>query len=168
MHVIFVCTGNTCRSPMAEGLLNARRPDHTWQASSAGLAAWPDQPPTSQAVLALREGYGIDISQHRSQRLDQSMLTRADLILTMNREQRDYLRERMPARAASIQTIGEQAGEPQTEVPDPYGSGQFVYNQTAAVLARLVDRILARPVGPRHSAAPAEPGSLEASEDPVS
>ncbi len=143
MNVIFICTGNTCRSPMAEGLYNARRTDPAWHASSAGLAASPDQPATDQAIEALRQHYGIDISGHRARRLYPAMLAAADLVLTMNRQQRDYLREYLPGRAHDILTVGELAGEPHTEIPDPFGAGQAAYDQTAAILARLIDKILA-------------------------
>jgi ribose 5-phosphate isomerase B len=141
MRVLFVCTGNTCRSPMAAGLFNARSPDPTWQATSAGLAAWPGQPATDLAVKALLAGYDIDISSHRSRRLDEALLDEPDLILTMNAHQREFLRILLADHPAIVLTIGEMAGEPNVEIPDPYGQDQPAYDDTAAALVRLIDRI---------------------------
>lgn len=128
---------------MAAGLFNAQRPGPAWQAASAGLSAWPNQPATDLAVRTLWDDYRIDIGDHRSRRLDLALLREADRVLTMSVRQRDYLRGWLPERAATIQTIGELAGQPEVEIPDPYGLDLAAYQDTAAALARLIDQILA-------------------------
>ena len=92
--VLFVCTGNTCRSPMAELLMRAQ-PGQVFEAArstswkitassvmSAGIAAAPGCPPTSEAVQVMRE-QGLDLSRHEAQPLTEQLVRHADLILAM-------------------------------------------------------------------------------------
>ncbi|QHI70875.1 low molecular weight protein arginine phosphatase [Tichowtungia aerotolerans] len=81
--LIFVCTGNTCRSPMAEGLLRARLPDNCgWEVMSAGVCAAEGWPVSEHAITALREKK-IDISGLTSTTLTPDLIERADLLVTM-------------------------------------------------------------------------------------
>src|SRR5688572_20211132 len=80
---LFVCTGNICRSPMAEGLLrHAAAGRNEYRAVSAGLGAVDGQPPSAHAIQAMRE-LGIDISQQRSRMLTADLVQQADYILGM-------------------------------------------------------------------------------------
>lgn len=106
--VFFVCTGNTCRSPMAEGLFN-HLANATWVAESAGTAAAEGEPVSPQArSVALK--HGIDLSGHRSRRITSDMISRADLVLTMTTAQRDMLRKQEPSKADRIFTLKEYVG----------------------------------------------------------
>ncbi|MBN1863549.1 MAG: hypothetical protein JW808_01475, partial [Victivallales bacterium] len=85
MHVLFVCSGNTCRSPMAEGYLRhllekGGRGDIT--VSSAGTSTADGMPPSRHSVEALKE-HGIDISGHRSTGLTVELLKRSDMVVAM-------------------------------------------------------------------------------------
>ncbi len=80
MKILFVCTGNTCRSPIAEGLFRALAPEHA--CSSAGLSAVPGQPASENAVACCRE-VGADISAHRSRLLTRSELSDYDMFFPM-------------------------------------------------------------------------------------
>lgn len=96
LSVLFVCTGNICRSPMAEGLARGfalgRRPDLAGRLSisSAGVAGLDGEPVTVEAVAAMRER-GIDISAHRARSTSRALLERSDLVLVMEELQRRYL-----------------------------------------------------------------------------
>jgi protein-tyrosine-phosphatase len=92
--VLFVCTGNTCRSPMAEGLLRKMLRDRdvkNLKVGSVGICGWEDMlaSPFAIEVARLR---GVDLSRHRSQQLTKKMVQEADLILAMSQEHINYIR----------------------------------------------------------------------------
>ena len=100
-NILIVCTGNICRSPMAQGFLRqllAERGLNGISITSAGTSAWADGEATEEAVEALRER-GIDISDHRARRLRRSMVESADLVIGMTGEHREAA-ARMVAGAA--------------------------------------------------------------------
>jgi protein-tyrosine-phosphatase len=93
LRVLFVCTGNICRSPMAEGvawsIVESEHPKG-WSSplsfASAGTAGLTGEPPTREAMLAM-ESMGIDISSHRARKLSHEVLDKSDLILVMEKRQ---------------------------------------------------------------------------------
>src|SRR3954465_7777296 len=95
-HVLIVCTGNICRSPMAQGLLAhalAAQPEplRSLQVISAGVAARTGEPVSENSVIALKK-VGLDISGHISQPLTQEMLDEAAMILCMTESHRAMIR----------------------------------------------------------------------------
>lgn len=145
--ILFVCTGNTCRSPMARALFLQRlQAGAEWSNSgefqvwSAGLFTQDDLPASPEAVEAMREE-GIDISQHRSLLIRNSLIGDADLVLTMTVSQRDYLLERFPDKSVNIYTLSEFTGDETGEVMDPYGLGREYYRKSLLQLKILVDRL---------------------------
>jgi protein-tyrosine-phosphatase len=137
MRVVLVCTGNTCRSPMAEGLLKralkARRVEDV-EVLSAGVAAMPGAPAARNAQAAMRE-LGADISGHRARALEDLDLTGA-LVLTMTRAQADHVRRTRPK--ARVFVLREYAGLG-GEIPDPFGGPLDTYVKAALSIGEAVE-----------------------------
>jgi len=143
-QIVFACTGNTCRSPMAEVLFNHFKADLDWSAVSCGLAAFDGDPANRHAIQVMSADYRLDLSNHRSRMVSRDCLVPARLVLTMTVDQRDHLRLLYPDLAEKILTIGEYADEPGLAVPDPYGRELAAYQATAAELARIIKKIVAK------------------------
>ncbi len=146
--ILFVCTGNTCRSPMASALLLKKWREKyeilmpgEIQVWSAGLSTHDDLPASPQAIEAMKEE-GIDISLHRSSHLRDRHISGADLILTMTASQRDNILDRFPNKSAYIYTLGEFTGDEAGEVLDPYGQDMETYRRSLSQLKLLVDRLI--------------------------
>lgn len=92
MNVLFVCSGNTCRSPMAEAIFRALSEERrlSIRAKSAGLGAFWGEPAAENAVAALSE-WEIDLTAHRSQPLTEALLREADLVFPMTAAQKQAL-----------------------------------------------------------------------------
>lgn len=132
-----MCSGNTCRSPLAAALLKQYWPDA--DVGSAGLSAVSGQGAHPHAEAVARE-FGLNLTDHRARTLLEAHASEAEVILTMTRAQRDAWVKAQPQCAARTLTLGEAAGEPYADVADPYGSDIGVYRRVFRVLERLSKR----------------------------
>jgi RpiB/LacA/LacB family sugar-phosphate isomerase len=128
--ILFLCTGNVCRSPMAEGLFrHAVKGRGEFRVLSAGLGAVDGQPPTAHSVQAMKE-IGLDISQQRSRALTAEMVRQADLILGMTHSHTDTVALLYPWAAEKTFLLREfdETLEPyEKDISDPIGCAYPVY-----------------------------------------
>lgn len=125
MKIVFVCTGNICRSPMGEALLRhelARRGCDDVEVTSCGTWASAPQPATAHAVQALR-GRGIDLEPHRSRALDAAELEEADLVLAMTSVHVREIEEAAPRVLPKVRLIKELV---ELELPPGAGLGELL------------------------------------------
>ena len=143
-RVLLVCTGNTCRSPMAAGALGRLLGPDAGRivVESAGTAAWDDQPATA-ASIQVAASAGVDLAGHRSRRLTPAMVRAADMVLVMER-----------GHVAAVRALGGDAerthvlsewpapGEPDLEVSDPFGASSEAYEECWRRIQQHLERVV--------------------------
>ena len=154
--ILFVCTGNTCRSAMAEGIfkkiLKERKEDNSsFNILSAGISALPGISPTPEAIKVMSE-QGIDISQHHAQELRVELINKADLILVMANEHKEYIHKEFPFAqnktfllkkfTLNNKTENNQKNERNYEIIDPIGRKIEFYRIIARELKKNLEKIL--------------------------
>lgn len=141
MNVLIVCTGNTCRSPMAEGLLKKIADnDDSVHVLSGGLFANAGEPVSENAARAMAER-GIDISAHTAKNIHAAVVQEADLILTMTQAHEDLILRMFGVEAADkTYTLLEYIGE-EGDVVDPFGQDLEHYRQCAAMLNDALQKV---------------------------
>ena len=150
-QIVFVCTGNTCRSVMAHGLLQQRLADQAHrlkgpvEVGSAGVFAIDGLTPSRETLQLLRNR-GADLSSHMAQTLTDAMIRQADLLFAMEQHQVDQIVHRVPeARGKTflLKRYGRPPGEPVADpnIHDPVGKPMEVYEVCFAQIQEAVDRI---------------------------
>jgi protein-tyrosine phosphatase len=137
-RVLFVCTGNTCRSPMAMTLfrdLNRGKVD----VDSAGVSPHPGDPASRNAVKAM-EIRGLDLKQHRSKKITKELIDWADVVFAMTKSHMNAVKAISPN--ANVELVAD-AG-----ISDPYGGDEKRYQQCAG---ELCDKLQGRKVERKHS-----------------
>jgi protein-tyrosine-phosphatase len=144
--VLFVCTANICRSPMAAAILHRRIADmglaDRVHVESAGMWARDGQPAAEDAVTVLA-GRGISLTDHRSRALTEKMLEAADVVLAMEEAHRRSIFYLAPKYLRKVLLLTELVGNHE-DVADPYGGPIEGYVNTAAQLEALIDAGLPR------------------------
>jgi protein-tyrosine phosphatase len=129
MKVLFVCTGNTCRSCMAEAIFNNLSKSDNIKSYSAGLSIMEGSRTSKNAVLVVKENYNLDLGGRRAVQLTEKHLHEADLVLTMTGRIKNVLKDYYPSCKNKIHTLNEYVGI-NGDINDPYGGSVDVYRET--------------------------------------
>lgn len=152
MNILFVCTGNTCRSSMAEGILKFLLKENNIEninVSSAGLSAFEGQRANEKAIDVLINK-GIDIKTHRSRQLTEEIIKTSDLILTMTGSHKKLITNTLPEYSHKIYTLKEYALKVNSEstentnidIDDPYGMDMKTYEETSNEITEQLIKII--------------------------
>ena len=130
MDILVICTGNTCRSPMAEGIFKSliKVKNLDVEISSAGTCAFDGDSVTNHAEKALKK-MGIDISNHKSTLVHSYLIEKVDLILTMTKDHKETIIRNFPGAKDKVFLLNEYAFEEIKDVVDPFGGTLIDYEK---------------------------------------
>ena len=136
--ILFVCTANICRSPMAEGLLKhlVKTKGYNWKVDSAGVWAIDGLPPVENAINVLLQK-GINISEHRSQNLSKQLLEENDLVLVMEKNHKESIVLSFPQEKEKVFLLSEVIGK-RFDIVDPIGKSIEEFRATADELESVL------------------------------
>ena len=132
MRVLFVCSGNTCRSPMAEGIAHKILGANV-HVESAGTHAHVRDPPSANAVKTMLERFGVDISSHRSRSVNDVHIDDFDYVVPMADDVHEYLKENFPNLGQKLLLSW--------GIDDPYRGDMFTYEETASKLLKHMEEL---------------------------
>ena len=139
--IIVICTGNICRSPMAEILMKAKLQHYGMDICSAGIGAlegFAADPLASAVMLA----HGHDLSNHRARQATQPMLAQMDLILTLDQTHNNWIANRFPELQGRTYKLGRWQGN--ADVADPYRKPKAAFDQAFVEIQAYSDQWISR------------------------
>ena len=141
MIVLFVCTGNTCRSPMAEGILKsiAKEKKLSLEVKSAGISVFDGDNASRNSIEAMKK-IGIDISKHKARQLHRDLVDEADLILTMSKPHKEIIISNFPSAKDKIFALLEYVYKIDKDIADPYGGNLLLYEHTREEIYKAIKR----------------------------
>jgi protein arginine phosphatase len=139
--LLFICTGNICRSPIAEGLAPSigTQYDHIIEAQSAGTLGLINRPADPKSIEVVKE-LKLDISEHRSQEITDELISWADYILVMERKHAAHVRKHFPAasdKVLELSSFGSLA-----EIADPIGRWKFTFRKIRKQIEKCLHSFL--------------------------
>lgn len=139
MNILFVCTGNTCRSPMAAAIMAKKAEERgiDVRIESAGIFANEGENASSEAIIVMME-YGIDLTGHHAQSINEELIEKSDLILTMTPAHKMIFDN---VAGKKTYTLSEYAGI-EGDIEDPFGGDVEDYQIAAKQIELAVDKVL--------------------------
>lgn len=161
MNILFVCTGNTCRSPMAECMFRQKLKEENMNhfVRSAGIMTADLLSASNYAIQTLKKR-NLDLSDHKSYAIDEDIVDHADLILAMTNRHKEWLMESFPLKKTCIFTLDEYTNiddkdiddqkiddhlltkNSQVDIIDPYGGDLEVYESCANQIEKRLDKLI--------------------------
>lgn len=143
MKVLFVCTGNTCRSCMAEAIFNNMCHEDFADAISAGLSVVQGSITSENAVILLKNNLNVDFSERMAVQLTEELLEESDYVFTMTSFMKEFLIHHLPQHENKIFTLTEFVGV-EGDVVDPYGGDMVIYSKTFNDLENNISLLIAK------------------------
>jgi len=147
--ILFVCTGNTCRSVMAKFLFNKLKeqfaPELKYQSDSAGISAIEGIPPTRETIICMAKR-GLDVSTYQSKVATQDLISNSSHILPMTYQQLNFLKKKYPKEASKMFLFSPYCNKSKTitnqEIDDPYGKSISFYEITCKKIEQDISKLI--------------------------
>lgn len=144
MKIMFVCTGNTCRSAMAKGMLEMKLKElgKKDKVESCGIFAYDGDPATEESIEAVEE-YGVDLKKHKATNIKNSKIEKMDLILCATSEHKKAVLAIYPKLTEKIYTMKEYVGYTDSlDLADPWGYTMHTYRKCAQEIYFIIEKIV--------------------------
>lgn len=146
MKIMFICTGNICRSAMAHAMLKQqiKNMNKNVEVYSCGVYAQNGDIPTEEAISVLKTIYGIDLTKHKATNIANSNIQEMDIILCATTSHKNNVISRYPELKEKIYTMKEYAEYPQNDIDinDPWGGSYETYKKSAKEIAECIQKII--------------------------
>lgn len=148
MKIMFICTGNICRSAMAHAMLEKRAKDENRniEVYSCGLFAENGDKPTEEAISVLDKIYNVDLTKHRATNIENSQIKNMDIILCATTSHKNNVLNKYPELEGKVFTMKEFAGYPENnmDINDPWGCSYGIYEKCAAEISACINKLIAK------------------------